>query len=543
MRKGKFEAARAVRGSKQTGSRWRLRWPVLSGIVLVLAAAGLTVFVAWNAGLLGDSKETAGFTKEETLQQFRNLARTLESGDMILTLRPDDPASGEEPIILKLTPAQSCVRVDLTGLEADLEEGVGRVSRCRYVVDPMAYISLDRTALRALAEQAEALYATVYLPSFASVMTYREGDAEHQELTLNIGRSGRYITSDSIYNALLSAYLAGDLSPTLSYQTEIPQRLDVDEIYSEYCTAPIDAVMDKSDFSITPDVPGYGFPREELAALLEQAEEGRGYVLEFRELVPDVTAADLEAWLYADILGEAHTPHSWVNDRTVNLILACAEIDGTVVMPGQIFSFNEVVGERTAEKGYREATAYVGGASVPEIGGGVCQVASSIYYSVLQADLRTVERYAHTYLVTYVPEGMDAAIYWGCLDYKFENTSPTPIKIEAGVSEGKVHIVLRGREWKDYSVELGFEILRETPWETKTQYVYDGSYREGETIVSPYTGYKISTYKTLYDLNGNKLETVHIANSTYDKRDKVIAAIPSKPTEPAPQSTSASTGP
>ena len=92
-------------------------------------------------------------------------------------------------------------------------------------------------------------------------------------------------------------------------------------------------------------------------------------------------------------------------------------------------------------------------------------------------------------------------------------------------------------------MELGFEILRETPWETKTQYVYDGSYREGETIVSPYTGYKISTYKTLYDLNGNKLDTVHIANSTYDKRDKVIAAIPSKPTEPTPQSTSASTGP
>ena len=141
-------------------------------------------------------------------------------------------------------------------------------------------------------------------------------------------------------------------------------------------------------------------------------------------------------------------------------------------------------------------------------------------------------------MVTYVPQGMDAAIYWGSIDYKFENTSPTPIKIEAGVSDGKVHIVLRGREWKNYTVELHYEILEEIPWETVEQIVTDGSYDNGKTIVTPYTGYRISTSKTLKDLDGNVIETVHIANSSYRKRDKVVAVVP--PTPKPTESTSSS---
>ena len=118
---------------------------------------------------------------------------------------------------------------------------------------------------------------------------------------------------------------------------------------------------------------------------------------------------------------------------------------------------------------------------------------------------------------------MDAAIYWGRLDFKFENTSPYPIKIEASVSDGDVHILLRGMEWKDYTVELSYEILEEIPWEVQERYVYDDKYETGDTIVSPYTGYLIATYKKLYDLDGTLLETERIAYSRYSKRDKVVA--------------------
>ncbi len=559
MKQGKFEAPRgskpgitpqkptkkqepapekqAAKSNKQkpkpSGKRRRRDWLLILLPLVVLAVAAGAVLMALHQQKL-ENAHPEGMTREALLEHYGSLARELEQREMVLTLRPKEPDSQEQPVVLQISPAQSRVRVDLTGLESDLEEGVGRVSRRLYVLDPKAYISLDRSALRELAEQTAQEHGQEFMESSVEKSTQSSGEEQVEQLTLNIGCRGRNISAEEIYNSLLDAYYSGNLAPELEFETKAPESLDPMEIWSQYTTPPVNAVMNESSFAISQEIPGYGFTRQELEELLDRAEEGKDYVLRFHTLDPEITAADLEASLYADVLGEAHTPHSWVDDRTVNLMLACAAIDGTVLMPGQVFSFNQVVGERTEAKGYREATAYVGGASVPEIGGGVCQVASSIYYAVLQADLRTVERHAHTYLVTYVPQGMDAAIYWGTLDYKFENNSPYPIKIQAGVSDGDVHIVLWGTEWKDYRVNLSYEILDETPWETKEQYVYDGSYSSGETIVTPYTGYRIATYRTVVDAQGNTVETTKIATSHYEKRDKVIAVIPPQPqpTEP-----------
>lgn len=526
MKHGKFEAKRLASKPteqvqpKRRGSARRL---LIKALLLVLAAlAACQLFWLWQPFAMAHIPAEA-MTKEETLAHFRDLAHSLEQNEMNLTLYPSDSASHDVPILLTLPPARSRVRVDLTGLELDLKNGVGKVGRDRYLVDPTRYISLDRSALRQLADKTEHEWNQPYLPSFAEVSPVREGQREIQMLTVNPGLPGRMISGDQIYHALINAYLTGNLSPSMTYETFIPKKLDAEEICDRFLTPPVDAALNEITFEISPDVPGLGVDPAELEQVLARAHAGRGYTIPLRSIAPAVTVADIEAVLYENILGEAHTPHVWDDDRTTNLILACAEIDGTVVMPGKIFSFNETVGERTEEKGYREATAYISGASVPEVGGGVCQVASSIYYATLQADLPAVERHAHTYLVTYVPQGMDAAIYWGRLDFKFENTSPYPIKIEASVSDGDVHILLRGMEWKDYTVELSYEILEEIPWEVQERYVYDDKYETGDTIVSPYTGYLIATYKKLYDLDGTLLETERIAYSRYSKRDKVVA--------------------
>lgn len=526
MKHGKFEAKRLASKPteqvqpKRRGSARRL---LIKALLLVLAAlAACQLFWLWQPFAMAHIPAEA-MTKAETLAHFRDLAQSLEQNEMNLTLYPSDSASHDVPILLTLPPARSRVRVDLTGLELDLKNGVGKVGRDRYLVDPTRYISLDRSALRQLADKTEHDWNQPYLPSFAEVSPVREGQREIQMLTVNPGLPGRMISGDQIYHTLINAYLTGNLSPSMTYETFIPKKLDAEEICDRFLTPPVDAALNEITFEISPDVPGLGVDPAELEQVLARAHAGRGYTIPLRSIAPAVTVADIEAVLYENILGEAHTPHVWDDDRTTNLILACAEIDGTVVMPGKIFSFNETVGERTEEKGYREATAYISGASVPEVGGGVCQVASSIYYATLQADLPAVERHAHTYLVTYVPQGMDAAIYWGRLDFKFENTSPYPIKIEASVSDGDVHILLRGMEWKDYTVELSYEILEEIPWEVQERYVYDDKYETGDTIVSPYTGYLIATYKKLYDLDGTLLETERIAYSRYSKRDKVVA--------------------
>src|SRR5699024_10646494 len=132
---------------------------------------------------------------------------------------------------------------------------------------------------------------------------------------------------------------------------------------------------------------------------------------------------------------------------TNNLDLACKAINGTILNPGEIFSFNDVVGERTAAKGYLPATVYVtGGASAEELGGGVCQVASSIYYCSLFLNLEQVHREPHMYAVTYVDYGMDATVYWGSIDYQFRNTLDYPIKIQANIDGGTVNITFWGAE-------------------------------------------------------------------------------------------------
>lgn len=125
-------------------------------------------------------------------------------------------------------------------------------------------------------------------------------------------------------------------------------------------------------------------------------------------------------------------------NRTTNLRLASQAIDGTIVEPGQTFSFNNVVGKRTAAKGYKSAPVFVGSTTTGGIGGGICQVASTMFNTALLANVSIQERYQHSQRVTYVPLGRDAAIQWGSVDFKWKNNTSTPIKIKMSVKDGTI---------------------------------------------------------------------------------------------------------
>lgn len=126
-------------------------------------------------------------------------------------------------------------------------------------------------------------------------------------------------------------------------------------------------------------------------------------------------------------------------NRTTNLKLACKAIDGTIVYPGDVFSFNETVGIRTAAKGYKPAPIFTGPTGHEDgVGGGVCQVASTMFNAALYCNFSIVERHQHSQRVTYCPLGRDAAIFWGSEDFKFRNTSEFPIKISMECSGGKL---------------------------------------------------------------------------------------------------------
>lgn len=170
-------------------------------------------------------------------------------------------------------------------------------------------------------------------------------------------------------------------------------------------------------------------------------------------------------------------------------------IDGTILNPGDEFSFNKIVGERTKEKGYLAAIVYTdGGKSESQEGGGICQVASTIYTCTLLADLEVTERAPHMYLVTYVEPGMDATTYWPSLDYKFKNSTDMPLRVDASVSGGYVHIKLVG---------------------TKQEHDYDHIKLRGVYASS-------TAWKTVAEINGKKTEITIAKGAGVDANGKAI---------------------
>lgn len=122
--------------------------------------------------------------------------------------------------------------------------------------------------------------------------------------------------------------------------------------------------------------------------------------------------------------------HSKVEERQNNITITCKALNGKEIKPGETFSFCDTVGEATTSKGYKEAEIYVDGEKKQGLGGGNCQVSTTIYNAVLQIpELEVVERHAHSNHVTYIEEGKDAAVAYGSYDFKFKNNTQNTIKI------------------------------------------------------------------------------------------------------------------
>ena len=355
-----------------------------------------------------------------------------------------------------------------------------------------------------------------------------------------LGTIGRCIDTDALKDVILNAYMNLQFAVEYDYQETFPKQVDLDQIFRDAgCVAPSDAYCsDKQTLEIVDEVVGKGFLMKDAYAQLANAVSGDTILLPLmEEILPNRTKDQVLAIIseesFPDVLATYDSPHVYNPVRTHNLELACQAIDGTILAPGAVFSFNDIVGERTAAKGYGEAAVYVGGRTENQLGGGVCQVASTIYWCTLKADLEVVERAPHRYVPTYIPWGMDATIYWRSLDYKFKNNTAYPIRIDASVSYGYVHITLVGTETKDYTVELFYEIQSSKKSGVKTIYIHPdmsdyasyASYKHGATIQTAYDGYTVYTYMRKIDADGNVISTTRVNISEYKSRDKEVAYV------------------
>jgi vancomycin resistance protein YoaR len=358
-------------------------------------------------------------------------------------------------------------------------------------------------------------------------------------IQLTKGTAGQTMDQQALAAQILSFFSEGaasEYNPSLSalpqplfeLKTQVtqPDPVDFQAIYDQVYTQPSDAILNPETYEINPSVTGVSFDVEKAAQLLEDTAPGSQRVILFDLEEPEITTEKLEATLFHDLLGQATSKVTGTANRKSNVKLSASSCNGKILMPGDIFSYNNTTGSRTSAAGYLPAPAYVGGRSEDEIGGGICQTSSTIYYAALNSNLKIVERHSHSYAVGYVPNGLDATVWYGSLDFRFENDTPYPIKVVTeSYDKGSARyltVKIYGTKTDDTTVKMVSESYNSVPYETV--YKPDASVPAGTTKVdvTPYTGISAKTYRNLYDGNGKLISSALETVSTYKKRDRII---------------------
>lgn len=238
---------------------------------------------------------------------------------------------------------------------------------------------------------------------------------------------------------------------------------------------------------------------------------------------PEITADDLKN--IDSVLATYRSnfnPHN--ANRSENIRISANSINYLLIKPGQIVSFNDQVGLRVAEAGFKEAPVIIEGKTVPDIGGGVCQVSSTLYNAVLLANLRPVERTPHFHPLGYVPIGLDATVADNLLDFKFQNTLNGDIYIIAQVVEGSLSISILGpaRSLGKEEISVISTVDRVLP--QKTVIEYDASLPKGKRVVKDegLQGYIVSSYR-IKSVNGKEISRELLYTDEYSPENKIIA--------------------
>ena len=320
---------------------------------------------------------------------------------------------------------------------------------------------------------------------------------EDNNIIITKGRPGCIIdtekTAEIIKKNIKNINLKDDIN-IITYK-ENPNEIDIDAIYKEIHKDPVDAYYVQNPYRIYPSENGLDF-----AISLEDAknllnEDKDEYTIPLKVTYPKVTTSMIGTEAFPDLLSEFSTNYAVSNrNRTTNLILAANKINGLVLMPGETFSYNKIVGERTISAGYKEAPIYVEGRVENGIGGGICQITTTLYNAVLYANLEIVERSNHQFVPSYANASRDATVVYGAIDFKFKNNRDYPIKLTCSVENGIANFKIFGLKTNnDYEVVINSRIT-------------------GSTSNAIYS----EAYKTLKQ-NGNVVSTELLSKDTYKK--------------------------
>lgn len=292
---------------------------------------------------------------------------------------------------------------------------------------------------------------------------------ENAELIITAGKEGNIIdipaTIDAIKNSI-STFSCQNTPVEIVVKTGQPNEINIEQIHEEIYKEPVDAYYTKEPFAVYPSENGVDFKISvEEAKALVSSEAKEEYNIPLNITSPNVTTNMIGTEAFPDLLSTFSTNYVASNrNRTTNLILATNKINGTVLMPGETFSYNKVVGARTISAGYKEAPIYVQGQVVDGLGGGICQITSTLYNAVVYANLEIVQRTNHQFVPSYVTASRDATVVYGSLDFQFKNNRDYPIKLVCTVAGGIANFQIFGmRQENDCEVQISSYETGRTP--------------------------------------------------------------------------------
>lgn len=286
---------------------------------------------------------------------------------------------------------------------------------------------------------------------------------------------------------------------------------------------PVDAFLslqdDRTHVTVIPDQPGAELDAEETAAAVLQElaayPEIRPVAVRMRPVQAAVTASYLEGLQVRELISSFSTHFSQGNqDRVHNIRLAASVIDGTLVLPDNEFSFNQIVGNTTADLGYRKAPVILRGEIVEGVGGGICQVSSTLYNAVLLAGLDIVERKNHGLPVAYLPPGLDATVAYGSIDLKFFNGRNHAVWIRTFIEGERLSVKLYGKPIPGQEVKIITENLETIPFGEKTTQTAELPKGTRQKVKNGSPGYRVTVHRITY-MNGEEIKREQLSRDSY----------------------------
>lgn len=379
-------------------------------------------------------------------------------------------------------------------------------------------VTLSAQGLAQVEDAVEQIAATVDVPPVhASVEV---GDTAVKVVR---GVDGLAVNREQAREDITRALLSGTPSLTIAPVTDPARQPDLQALYDEVYVAPVTPTADERGNPVGLVV-GRTIDQTEASRLLADTADGQPCTIPIHRLHPDLSQVD--GLLFLDLLASCETYISGSSGRLANVTLSALACNEVILQPGDVFSFNDVVGQRTTEKGYKGAPAYYAGQTVTEVGGGICQVSSSIYYCAVYSNLDIVTRYNHRYAVGYVPDGLDATVSWGGPEFEFRNDSPYPIKIVTKVDGRNLTVEFYGNNPEGTYVKTERHTLSYT--NAKTVYEIDPALPAGQTRQKsdPHSGSRVEVYRCVYDSDGQLLSRTLENTSRYALQNKVIQVSP-----------------